>query len=65
MLESCQKEAAMWSLEVINEINQAAAKQVEEGLQQRETLRRFLVRDGVPRWYMETAPQKNPEDDTQ
>ena len=43
----------MWSLETVNEINQAAAEQVEKGLQQRETLRRFLGRDGIPRWYME------------
>ncbi len=46
----------MWSLETVNEINQAAAEQVERGLQQRETLRRFLGRDGIPRWYAETVP---------
>ena len=44
----------MWSLETVNEINQAAARNLELGVQQRETLRSFLVRDGVPRWDTET-----------
>jgi hypothetical protein len=49
-----KREADMWSLETVNEINQAAARNLEQGVQQRETLRSFLVRDGVPRWYTET-----------
>lgn len=44
----------MWSLETVNEINQAAARNLEHGVQQRETLRSFLVRECVPRWYTET-----------